>query len=136
MRQIPSERSPVKVLLLCLLTCGLYYPYWLFRTSEEMDGFLGESDLPPIVHLVLFVLTGTLWGFVWDVLTARKLMRMQQLVGLPITDNTILYCACDLFGAGPLYGLGIVVPLLEQTSMNEVYRAAPQSRIVSPSNRI
>ena len=122
--RVPSNRSPVTVLLLMFVTCGLYYPFWLYATSRDMDDFLGESEIPPIVHLLLFIFTGTLWGFVWDFMTAQRIAKMQAKAGVPSQDDTIIYLACDFLGAGPVAGLGIVVPLLEQTRLNEVYDAA------------
>lgn len=122
--RVPSERSPLKVLLLLVLTCGLYYFYWVYVTSREIDEFLGESDIPPVVHLLLLVFTATLWGFVWDYQAGRKLVRMQQRAGLPVQDNSLLYLVLDILGAGPVYGLGIIVPLWQQSDLNRVYRAA------------
>ncbi len=119
-----SNRNPVVILLLMFVTCGLYYPYWLYVTTRDIDEYLGESDLPPIVHLLLFILTGTLWGFAWDFLTGQRIVRMQQRAGVSVKDDTILYLLLDFLGAGPLYGIGIVVPLLQQTRLNEVYDAA------------
>jgi hypothetical protein len=122
--RVPSPRSPVKVLLLTLLTCGIYYLYWVYETSKEVEGFLGEKDVPPVVHLLLFIVTGTLYGFFWDYWIAQKLVKMQRRVGVPEKDNTVLYLALDILGAGPVAGLGIVVPLLQQSDLNEVYAAA------------
>jgi hypothetical protein len=112
------------VLLLTLLTCGIYYLYWVYETSKDVEDFLGEKDIPPIVHLLLFVVTGTLYGFFWDYWIAQKLVKMQRRVGVPEKDNTVLYLALDILGAGPIAGLGIVVPLLQQSDLNEVYAAA------------
>ena len=124
MRTAPANRSPVMMLLLLVVTCGLYYPYWLYTTSRDMDDFLGTSEIPPIVHLLLFIFTGTLWGYVWDFMAAQRITKMQAQVGLPVQDDTAIYLVCDVLGAGPIAGLGIVVPLLEQSRLNEVYDAA------------
>lgn len=132
MRVPHINRSPVVVLLLLIVTCGLYYPFWLYYTTRDIDEFLGDSEMAPIVHLLLFILTGTLWGYAWDFMTARRMVQMQERVGLPIKDDTILYLVCDLLGAGPVAGLGIVVPLLEQSRLNEVYDAA-RSRAYIPA---
>lgn len=122
--RVGANRSPLSVLLLCLVTCGLYYIYWLYVTSKEIEEFLGASDIPPLVDLVLFILTGTLWGFVWDWRTGQKIAAMQARVGLPANDESWLYLLLDLLGAGPVAGVGIVVPLLQQSRLNEVYNRA------------
>jgi hypothetical protein len=120
---IPAERSPIKVLLLTLITCGIYYLYWVYVTSQELDDALGETDIPPIVHVLLFIFTGTLWGFAWDVLTAREIAKLQAHAGLPTSDNTVLWLALDILGAGPIGGLGLIVPVLQQIAMNDLWRA-------------
>ena len=122
--RVASERSPVKVLLLSLVTCGFYYLYWVYQTSKEVDEFLGESDIPPIVHLLLFILTGTLYGFFWDYWVGQKIVRMQERTGLPRKDNTVLCLVLDILGAGPVAGLGIIVPLIQQSDLNAIYAVA------------
>lgn len=121
---IPKERSLISVLLLTLVTCGIYYLFWVYETARDMDELLGESDIPPAVHVLLFLITGTLWGYAFDVLTARKIARLQAKFGLPIQDNTLLYLIFDILGAGPVAGLGLVTILLEQGALNDIYRAA------------
>jgi hypothetical protein len=125
--RVPSSRSPVTVLLLTLITCGIYYLFWVYQTSKDVDDFLGETDIPPIAHVLLFIISGTLYGFFWDYWIAQKLIKMQRRVGVPEKDNTVLYLALDILGAGPVAGLGIVVPLLQQSDLNAVYAAAGTS---------
>ena len=55
---------------------------------------------------------------------AQKIARMQEMVGLPRNDETVLYLVLDLLGAGPVAGLGIVVPLIEQSRLNQIYDRA------------
>ena len=110
--------------ILLVITGGLYYFYWAYKTSKEMDEFTGERGIPPIVHLILLICTATLWGYIFDILTAQKIERMQRLVGLPARNQSVLYIVLDFLGAGPIYGIGIVVPFLQQNDLNEIYAAA------------
>ena len=122
--RVPAKRSPVWVLILSIITCGVYYLYWVYATSKDVDEFLGETDIPPIVHVLLFLFTGTLYGFFWDYIIGQKTVKMQRKVGLPEKDNTLLCIVLDVLGAGPVAGLGIIVPLIQQSSLNEIYDAA------------
>lgn len=119
-----TVRDPLIVLVLSLVTCGLYYIWWMYDTSREIDEFLGESDIPPIVHVILFIVTGTLWGYVFDILTARRIFRMQERAGMTPKDNTIVYLILDLVGLGPVGGLGLVSTMIQQSDLNAIYRRA------------
>ena len=121
---VPQERSPIKVLLLLLVTCGLYYFYWVYVTSRDLDAALGETDIDPAIHVLLFLLTGTLWGFAWDIITAREIAKLQARSGLPVKDDTVVWLVLDILGAGPVVGLGLLVPLLQQAALNDIYRSA------------
>ena len=86
-----------------------------------MDEFTGERGIPPVVHLLLLFFTASLWGYAWDILTAQRIERMQQMVGIPPRNNGGLYLVLDALGAGPVAGLGMVVPFLQQNDLNEIY---------------
>ena len=123
-----TRRDLLMMLVLTVITGGLYYFYWAYKTSKEMDRFTGERGIPPLVHLILLICTVSLWGYVWDILTAQKIERMQRMVGLPARNQSWLYVALDFLGAGPVAGLGIVVPFLQQNDLNEIYAAANNRR--------
>ena len=116
-----TRRDLLMMALLLFFTCGLYYIYWLYQTSKEMDEFTGERGIPPVVHLLLLFITASLWGYAWDILTAQRIERMQQMVGITPRNNSGLYLVLDALGAGPVAGLGMVVPFLQQNDLNEIY---------------
>jgi len=53
-----KQRSPIAVLLLSIVTLGIYSWYWLVKTKGEMNK-LGESVPTAWIWLIPFV--GTLW---------------------------------------------------------------------------
>ncbi len=116
-----THREPILVLLFSLITCGLYYLYWMYVVSAETQDFLNEPDLSPGVELLLLVLTCGLYVFFWDWKIAKKIGRMQDRVGLPVTDNAILYLVLNLFG------LGVVNAVIEQSHLNDVWSRATQN---------
>ena len=122
--RIGTRREPALVLLFSLLTCGIYYIYWVYKVSGEVQDFLGEPDTAPVVELVLTALTCGLYLFYWDWKTAEKIARMEARVGLPATNNAVLYLVFNILGAGPIGGLGLIVPMIEQGHLNDIWRAA------------
>ena len=124
MGRIGDRREPGLVLLFSLITCGFYYYWWVYKVSGEVQEFLGEPDTEPIVELILSVLTCGLYLFYWDWKIAEKIARMQERVGLRPQNNALLYLVLNVLGAGPVYGLGLLVPLIQQGHLNEIWEIA------------
>lgn len=57
-------RNPVTVLLLTLVTCGLYGLYWFTQIAGELNDALGEERFKPVTDIVLSIVTCGLW-FLW-----------------------------------------------------------------------
>ncbi len=121
--RVPPSRSPIKVLILLLITAGLYYFYWIYVTASDIRKMRG-GGFSPALDLLLTILTGSLWLFWWDWRTAKEIADLQRQYGLPVSDNSLLYLVLNILGAGPIAGLGIVVPLIQQSALNEIYARA------------
>ena len=117
-------RSPALTLVLILLTCGIYYLYYIYVTSQEVSDFLEEPDTCPGLEVLLCLLTCGLYNIYWDYKMGKRIAEMCTRVGLPPTDNAILYLVLDLVGVGGFASLGLLNPLLQQDSLNRVWRAA------------
>ena len=119
--QRPGPRGerlePALVLLLSLVTCGIYYLYFIYKTSKETLAYTGEQDIDPALDVVLTVVTAGIWSVYWDYKIAQRIARMQQMAGVRVTDNAVLYLVLNLLG------FGIVNSLMEQGHLNEVWSA-------------
>ena len=120
-----ERREPGLVLVFSFLTCGLYYLYWVYRTSEETQVYLGEEDTSPAIEVLLHLCTCGIYNIYWDYKQAKKLARMLGSVGLPATDNALLYVAFDVLGHG--MGLGLINVLIQQGHLNDVWLRAGQA---------
>lgn len=122
--QIGTRRDPAMVLILILLTCGLYYLYFIYKVSRETQEFLGESDVSPGTEVALSLVTCGLWNVYWDYKVGKRMAQMCVRVGLPPTDNAVLYLVLDLVGVGGFASLGLVNPVLQQDTLNRIWQAA------------
>lgn len=122
--RLGTPRSPGLTLLLILLTCGIYYLYFIYVTSQETQDFLEEPDTSPGVEVLLCLLTCGIYNIYWDFKMGKRIAEMCVRVGLPPTDNAVLYLVLDLIGAGGFASLGLLNPLLQQEGLNRVWRAA------------
>jgi hypothetical protein len=122
--RLGTTRNPAVTLVLILLTCGLYYLYFIYIVSEETQEFLGERDTSPGVEVLLSLLTCGLYNIYWDYKMGKRIAVMHVAVGLPPTDNAVLYLILDLVGFGGFGSLGLINPILQQDSLNRVWTAA------------
>ena len=116
-----ERREPVAVLLLGVLTFHLYYLYWIHETSRELIEFDGMPDTPPAVEVLFSLLSCGLYTVYWDFKTAQKIARLQAKVGLPQSDNSILYLLLNLFV------LGLLPSMIMQWNLNDVWQAAQRN---------
>lgn len=122
--QIGTKRDPALTLVFILLTCGIYYLYFIYKASSEVGDFTGDYDYPPGVEVALSLVTCGLWNIYWDYRMGKKVARMSAEVGLPATDNSTLYLILDLLGAGGFASLGLINPVLQQDGLNRIWDAA------------
>lgn len=120
--RIGSRREPALVLVFSLLTFGIYFLWWVAAVSGETQEFLGEPDTAPGLEVLLVLFTCGLYIIYWDYKIAKKIVRMQQRVDLPSTDNAILYIVLNVLA------LGIINALIEQSHLNEVWEATLVAR--------
>ena len=117
--RIGNTRSPGLTLVLCFITCGLYYFYFMYVVTEEMNAYTGRQDRSPILEILLTIVTCGIWDFVWDYNTGKRMAEMQVMAGPPPTDNTLIYLLLDFFQ------FGIINAYLQQEILNRIWSARP-----------
>ena len=126
--RIGTRREPVLFIVFSIITCGLYYLYFIYKVSEEVAEFQGRSDYSPAVEVLLTIVTCSLWNYYWDYRMGKRLAEMSASVGLPATDNSFLFIALNLLGAGPVAGVGMINGLIQQDSLNRIWEAAQRQQ--------
>lgn len=85
-------RDPIKVLLLCLLTCGIYNLYWIFITGDEVNKGLGREEFNMVKEILLTFVTCGFWGFWFYWRYAHAVVEVQEKWGVkPQMDAPILF---------------------------------------------
>jgi len=103
------------VLILTLITCGLYGLVWIWQVGTELREELGLTDQNPGLDVVLTVLTATLWGYVVVYRYARQVADAQRRVNLPPNDLSLAAVILAVVG------LWFVSFALLQTELNKVW---------------
>ncbi len=89
---IIQERSPVTLIILGMVTCGIYIWYWWYKSTQELKEATGDQSLNPGMDLLLVVLTGGLWGVYIEHRNAKKVheILVQRDPGRKDQSQTIL----------------------------------------------
>lgn len=100
-----TKRSVAMVIILTLVTCGIYGWYWLYTTSTELQRESGQSQLSPIAILLLSIFLGTIGYALFGYDSAKCIDSLNARRGIT-SDNTVLYIILGLFI--PIVLVGIV----------------------------
>ena len=91
-------RDPIMVVVLSIVTCGIYALIMIMKWSEEYNAALGEERFNPTMELVLTLVTCGLWGiwFFWRATEAT--VEIQQRWGVePKFDQIIMFVLYFVF---------------------------------------
>lgn len=56
-----KKREPIAVILLSIVTCGIYGWYWLVKTKGELNQANHDAPRIPTAFVWLIPLVGTIW---------------------------------------------------------------------------
>jgi hypothetical protein len=101
-------RSVFMVMILNLVTCGIYGMIWFFKMSGEINAFLGVERISPIKVWLLSSVTCGIYGLYFMFVDGKEIVKeVQAKAGLPPDPPFI---------AGPLQIQGAI---------NKVWEAIP-----------
>ncbi|HEY0004801.1 MAG TPA: DUF4234 domain-containing protein [Pyrinomonadaceae bacterium] len=112
------KRDPVMVLVLTLLTCGIYAIWWYYTYATEVKDALGREDLNPLTDLLLGFVTCGVWAiYAFFYKYPQLLMEMQRRAGLPTNDITMMTLLLGiLFSPAAIF--------IIQSELNKIWDAA------------
>ncbi|SJZ52964.1 protein of unknown function [Pilibacter termitis] len=109
-------KSPALVIILSLITCGIYYMYWLVVTHNDIRELIGDEEgFSGGMVLLLTIVTCGIYGYYWWYVTAKKMNVINEKAGLPVNDNAVLYLVLAIFR------LEIVNIAILQSELNKVW---------------
>jgi len=113
-----TRRGPVEVILLSIVTCGIYYLYWIYAMSDEVNRSIGDNtDLSPATELLLSIVTCGLYTIYWYYKFGKKLVQLAGMRGTYVTDNSLV---CVLLS---IFGFGIISAAILQSQYNQLMGA-------------
>lgn len=115
---VGEKRDPVMVLVLTLVTCGIYGIYEIYKVSSEMRDALGRQDINPTLDVVLGLFTCGLYFIYLSYRYPQLLLEMQDRVRLPRNDISLISIILAVCG------LSMVSIFMIQTELNKIWDAS------------
>jgi hypothetical protein len=110
-------RSPILVLLLSIITCGIYFFYWLYATANELRLYLNDESINPGIDLLISIICAP-YIIYWMYKYSKLAAEAQNRAGIyPVEDNSII---CLIL---PIFGFAIISALIIQSSLNRVWQS-------------
>ena len=103
-------------IFLMLITCGIYFLYWIYKTTEVANADDWEPKQSPVAQLILSMFI-PFYMIYWFWKTAKKIAHMGEAVGNN-TDNSTAVLLLSIFG------LGVIAAIIMQDQLNKVICAA------------
>lgn len=106
-------RDPIMVLILSLVTCGIYNIIWIFKTGEEINQASGFEQFNMVKELLLTFVTCGLWGLWFQWRFAEAVVNVQRNWGVkPQMEAPILF----------LMAFVSLMPFFVQQGLNDVWQ--------------
>lgn len=113
-----TKRSVGTVILLSIITCGIYFLFWYVDVTNDIEAELGsESDgscASGGMALLFAIITCGIYYFYWWFKQAKRMEQVGELRSVRISDNSLVYLILSLFG------LSIIGVALLQSDINKV----------------
>ena len=102
MKEVVNE--PIKVILLSLVTCGIYGIIWFFQVTGALSRELPEEGINPGMIIVLSIVTCGIYSLVWYYKMGEWLQKAGQKNGKNIeNEGTLLLLLGIFFSPAAIY---------------------------------
>ena len=93
-----KERSVVGVIILTIVTCGIYGIYWTYDSISSMEQVSGhESSIGAVVILLLVLLFGPVGYLLFGMAADEQLNYIKTMRGGQAVDNKVMYMLLGFF---------------------------------------
>jgi hypothetical protein len=120
--QVLTPRSSATVIVLTLVTCGIYGYIWLYKSSDELRAATGDQSINPTTDLLLSLVTCGIWYVYAMYRNTKKYYDVFRAMNVPRDDKSTLVLICALF-------IGILAPYFAQEEHNALCRLARGERV-------
>lgn len=93
-----NKREIGMVVLLSIVTCGIYALYWMYDTTKLLADFNEDYQTNPGLVVIFTIITCGLYGIYWWYKIAQMFITSQQIAQMDyISDNSVLFLILAIF---------------------------------------
>ncbi len=112
-------RSAPYVIVLWIVTCGIYGYIWIYETSTAIRDYTGDTtSLSPGVEVLLCLVTCGLYTLFWFYKLSQRMETCSTIAGLVPKDNSVIYLLLSVFG------MSVVAAAIAQSELNRIWEHA------------
>lgn len=87
-----TNRNIALCILLCIVTCGIYFYYWLYKLDEELSSLSGEKQsVSGVVLIILSIVTANIYLWYWLYKAGEQTDLLKQRQGKAASSSPILF---------------------------------------------
>ena len=111
---IGDKRSPALVVVFSVITCGIYFLYWIYKVSEETRFYNDDDSISPGLELLLCILCAP-YIIYWFYKYGNVIYNAHTLEEITVPDdNAILYLLLAIF-------MPVIAAAIMQASLNKLW---------------
>jgi hypothetical protein len=106
------------VILLSIITCGIYALYWFWVTNKQINEILGREDVGDGILVLGWFCAPVAWynWYKWD----KSLVEITAVNNVSYSSNFILWIILSIFA-----GVGSIIMMFQiQDTLNTLYNKA------------
>jgi len=124
-------RSPILVLVLSLITCGVYLVYWYYTVYDQLRAIDGRTPTNNDywLDLLIFLVTCGIWGIYVDYRISGQLNEIYARESIQDqNDTTVLVIILDVAGYFTGYLTGVISSAIQQDQLNQLHEKLRAAR--------
>ena len=122
-------KSIPMLVILSVVTCGIYYLYWLYKTTDSIKNFMNNAEINPTLELILCLFIPFYQLYLFYKCSRIIYKDMTSKVGIDNTEDASVLLLVLSF-----VGLGIVSAAIIQDKLNSIYSKMGTDNITSQAN--
>lgn len=117
---IGLKRNPVTIILLSIITCGIYSIYWHYKVGDEIRTALGNPDsVNPVLAILSIFCFPIMFYYIYTI--DKALLELAPQRGRSYSSNFVLWVILYLLGVGLLVEMFMV-----QDKLNDIWDTSRQ----------